>query len=520
MNLWLFLALGLIAGGALTYLYFRTVGNKHLKQLEQQNEKRMANAEKKVAEIEHKARLAETKLKEKELEAKNKALEIMDEAKKEEQAMRRQLEKHEQRLMGKEDAVEKKSAELDQLKVQYKEKEDQIKVQEEKVESLYKEQEEKLAQITNLSQEEARQMLLDNLERDYKDDLVSHYKKIAEEIKEESTKEAKDILVRAIQKYASDVTSESTQTIVQLPSDDIKGRIIGKEGRNINAFEHLTGVDVIVDDSPGAITVSGFDLVRRYVAKRAMEKLIEDGRIHPARIESVVEETKEQVGEMMKEFGEKAIYEMGLTGIHPDLIKITGRLRFRTSFGQNVLKHSMEVGFIAEQIAHMVGADAYICKAAGFFHDIGKAVDHDIEGSHAMLSGEILRKYNVGEAISHAAEAHHEEVPLQTLEAFIVQAADAVSAARPGARKETVETYIKRLAGLEAIGTSFEGVKKAYAIQAGREVRVFVKPDEIDDLAAIKLSHEVARKIEAEMSYPGTIKVNVIRETRAVDMAK
>jgi ribonuclease Y len=340
------------------------------------------------------------------------------------------------------------------------------------------------------------------------------------DIREDANKEAKNIIAQAIQKLASDTTSEATQTLVELPNDDIKGRIIGREGRNINAFEHLTGVDVIVDDTPGAIIISGFDLVRRYIAKRSLEKLVADGRIQPARIESVVEETKLEVGQMMKEFGEKAVYEMGITGLHPDLIKIVGRLRFRTSYGQNVLKHSMEVGFIAAAIAAELGADVHTAKLAGFLHDIGKAVDHEIEGSHALISRDILKKYGLPKEIIHAVEAHHEEVPFQSAEAMIVQAADAISASRPGARRETLATFLKRLQDLENLALSFEGIEKAYAIQAGREVRIFVKPEEVDDMGAIKLSHDIVKKIEQELTYPGTVKVQVIRELRAVDTAK
>ena len=520
MNTVIYALLGLIAGAAIVFLYFKLEANRHIRKIEEENEKKMVNAQKRLMELEQKGIIAETKLKEKILDAKNKALEIVEEAKKEEQNMRRQLEKQEERLISKEDNLEKKLTEMEKMKEDYSQKELNLKTEEEKIEALKKEQEEKLASITQLTKEEAREILLANIEKDYKGELVARYQKMNEELKEDAKKEAANVIASAIQKMASDVTSESTQTMVELPNDEIKGRVIGKEGRNINAFEHLTGVDVIVDDTPGAIMISGFDLVRRYVAKRALEKLVEDGRIHPARIEAVVEETKEQVHQMMKEFGEKATFEMGITGLHPDLIKIIGRLRFRTSFGQNVMKHSMEVGFLAGQIAASIGADIQSAKTAGFLHDIGKAVDHDIEGSHALIGGDILRKYGLPEAIVHAVEAHHEEVPVNTAEALIVQAADAISAARPGARSETVETYLRRLKELERVGTSFEGVEKAYAIQAGREVRVFVKPTEIDDLAAIKLSHEIARKIEQELAYPGTIKVQVIRETRAVDLAK
>lgn len=511
---------GLAVGGGGTYLYYKIQGDLYIKKIEDANEKKIALAHKRLSEIEQKAIVAETKLKEKILDAKNRALEIVEEAKKEEQTMRRQLEKQEERLISKEDLLEKRTAEAEKIRRDYENRGVQLRVQEEKLEVIYKEQEEKLAKITQLTKEEARQMLLNNMEREYKDELVKHYKKMNEDVREDAKKEATNVLVQAIQKIASDVTSESTQTIVELPSDEIKGRVIGKEGRNINAFEHLTGVDVIVDDTPNAIMISGFDLVRRYVAKRALEKLVEDGRIHPARIESIVEETKEQVQQMMKEFGEKAAFEMGITGLHPDLIKIIGRLRFRTSYGQNVLKHSMEVGFLAAHIASSIGADPYTAKVAGFLHDIGKAVDHEIEGSHALIGAEILRKYGLPAAVIHAMEAHHEEVPAESAEAYVVMAADAISSSRPGARSETVETYVKRLKDLENLTTSFNGVEKAYAIQAGREVRVFVKPDKIDDLAAIKLSHEIARKIEKELAYPGTIKVQVIRETRAVEIAK
>ncbi len=520
MNTIIYTLIGVIVGAATIFIYFKTEGSKYLKKIEDSNERKIAQAQKRLIEIEHKASISETKLKERILDSKNKALEIIQEAKKEEQTMRRQLERQEERLISKEDLLEKKTSGIEKVKNEYEKRGEQLKIQEEKIEIIYKEQEEKLVSITKLTKEDARKMLLNNMEREYRDELVNYYKKMNNEVEENAKKESANILAQAIQKIASDVTSESTQTIVEIPNDDIKGRIIGKEGRNINAFEHLTGVDVIVDDTPNAIMISGFDLVRRYIAKRSLEKLVEDGRIHPARIETIVEETKEEVHQMMKEFGEKAAFEMGITGLHPDLIKIIGRLRFRTSYGQNILKHSMEVGFLAGHLASGIGADAYTAKVAGFLHDIGKAVDHEIEGSHALIGADILRKYGLPEAIIHAVEAHHEEIPRETAEDYIVMAADAISSARPGARSETVETYIKRLKDLENITKSFEGVEKAYAIQAGREVRVFVKPEKIDDMSAIKLSHDIARKIESELAYPGTIKVQVIRETRSMDIAK
>jgi ribonucrease Y len=516
----IYIIIGLAIGGAGTYTYLNWGDKKRLRKFEEENRKKMEAADKRLSEIELKAGTAETKLKEKILDAKNKAIDIIEEAKKEEREMRRQMEKQEERLIAKEDNLDKKATEIEKLKEGYLKKQEELRIDEEKIEAIYQKQEEKLSEITKLSKEDAQKMLLENVERDYKDEIVKRYKNMVSGVKENANKEAKNILVQIIQKIAADVTSESTQTLVELPNDEIKGRIIGREGRNINAFEHLTGVDVIVDDTPNAIMISGFDLVRRYVAKRSLEKLVEDGRIQPARIESVVEETKQEIHQMMKEFGEKAAYEMGITGLHPDLIKIIGRLRFRTSYGQNVLKHSMEVGFIAAHIATEVGANVQVAKTAAFLHDIGKAVDHEIEGSHALISAEILKKYGLSKEIIHAVEAHHEEVPMQTAEAMIVQAADAISASRPGARRETLTTYLKRLQDLEEIATSFKGVEKAYAIQAGREVRIFVKPQEIDDLGAIKLSHEVARKIETELAYPGTIKVQVIRELRAMDTAK
>ena len=512
--------IGLAIGAGGVYAFFNAQGASRLKKIQEESEREIAKIQKHQKELEHKSLEIETKIKEKILDAKNKALEIMDEAKKEETERRKGLEKLEQRLISKEDIIDKKIADSERIKDEYAKKIEKLKVEEEKVEALYVKQEEVLTTLTGLSKEDAKNLLLSNVERDYKDDIVKHYHKIENDVKEEAGKKAKDVIVQAIQKMASSVTSESTQTLVALASDDIKGRVIGREGRNINAFEHLTGVDVIVDDTPGAIVISGFDLVRRYVAKRSLEKLIEDGRIHPARIETIVEETKNEVGQMMVESGEKAVQEMGIVGLHPDLVKIVGRLRFRTSYGQNVLKHSMEVGYIAAAMAAELGLNITVAKTAGFLHDIGKAVDHEVEGSHALISRDILKKYGISKDVIHAVESHHEEVPFASPEAMIVQAADAISAARPGARRESLATYLKRLQELEDLALSFKGVEKAYAIQAGREVRVMVKPNEIDDLGAIQMAHEMARRIEKEMAYPGTVKVNVLRETRAIDVAR
>ncbi len=516
----LYLIIGLAVGSSGIYAYFHMEGGKRLKKIQAKNEKEIAKIEKHLKDIEYKSATAETKLREKILDAKNKAMDIIDNAKKDEIEGRKKLEKQEQRLISKEDVLEKRITENEKIKNNLTKESENLKVEEEKIEAVYTKQKDVLAKITKMTTDEARQILLNNVERDYKDELVKHYKKIESDIKEDSGKKARNIITQAIQKIASNVTSESTQTLVQLPGDDIKGRVIGREGRNINAFEHLTGVDVIVDDTPGAIVISGFDLVRRYVAKRSLEKLVEDGRIHPARIETIVQETKNEVNQMMVEFGEKAVQEMGIIGLHPDLVKIVGRLRFRTSYGQNVLKHSMEVGYLSAAMAAEIGLDIQIAKTAGFLHDIGKAVDHEIEGSHALIGRDILKKYGLPQSVIHAVEAHHEEIPFETPEAVIIQAADAISASRPGARRETLATYLKRLQELEDLANSFDGIDKAYAIQAGREVRIMVKPEEIDDMGAIKLSNEIARKIEKELAYPGTIKVNVLRETRATNIAK
>jgi len=512
--------IGLAVGAGGVYAFFNAQGASRLRKIQAESEKEIAKIQKHQKELEHKSMEIETKIKEKILDAKNKALEIMDEAKKEETERRKGLEKLEQRLISKEDSIDHKLAESEKVKEEYAKKIERLKAEEERVEALYQKQEEVLTKLTGLSKEDARNLLLSNVERDYKDDIVKHYHKIESYVKEEAGKKAKDMIVRAIQKMASEVTSESTQTLVELANDDINGRVIGREGRNINAFEHLTGVDVIVDDTPGAIVISGFDLVRRYVAKRALEKLIEDGRIHPARIETIVEETKNEVNQMMVESGEKAVQEMGVVGLHPDLVKIIGRLRFRTSYGQNVLKHSMEVGYIAASLAAELGLNIQVAKAGGFLHDIGKAVDHEVEGSHALIGRDILKKYGISKDIIHAVEAHHDEVPMTTHEAMIVQAADAISAARPGARRESLATYLKRLQELEDLALGFPGVEKAYAIQAGREVRVMVKSAEVDDLGAIQMAHEMARKIEKELTYPGTVKVNILRESRAIEIAR
>ncbi len=358
------------------------------------------------------------------------------------------------------------------------------------------------------------------MEEQYRDDLIQKLRKLESENKEEIDRKAREILTMSIQRYAGSHIADATTTIVSLPSDELKGKIIGKEGRNIKTIERLTGVDIIIDDTPETLVISGFDPVRRQIAKLALEKLIADGRIHPARIEEMVEKAKAEINEKIKEAGEAALFETGTGMADPKLVYLLGRLAFRTSFGQNVLLHSIEMTHVSGMLAAEIGADVMVAKKGALFHDIGKAVDHEVQGTHVEIGRKILQKFSMDERVIRAMESHHEEYPYSTLESRIVQAADAISAARPGARRDTVEIYLKRLEDLERIAGSFEGVEKSYAIQAGRELRIFVTPTKIDDLAAMQLARDIAKKVEAEMKYPGEIKVNVIRETRAIEYAR
>ena len=371
-----------------------------------------------------------------------------------------------------------------------------------------------------MSKDEAKQVLLQELDKKLTDEKAMKIKKIEAETKENASKIAKEMVGFAIQKCAADHTSETTVSVVALPNDDMKGRIIGREGRNIKALETLTGIDLIIDDTPEAVILSGFDPLRREVAKIALEKLIEDGRIHPAKIEEMVEKAKEEVEEIIKEEGERAALETGVNGLNPDLIKLIGKLKYRTSYGQNVLNHSIEVSNLARIMADELGLDTKLARRAGLLHDIGKALDHDMEGTHVEIGVDILKKYKENELVINAVQAHHGDVEPKTIEAVLIQAADAISASRPGARRETLETYIKRLEKLEEIADSFDGVEKSFAIQAGREIRLVVKPEKISDNAMVVMARDVAKKVESEMEYPGQIKVNVIRETRAIDYAK
>jgi ribonuclease Y len=454
------------------------------------------------------------------LEAKDESIRIRNEIDKEVVNRRRELDRVERRIEQKEEQLDKKNDAVDRRDRNLQRKERELAAQEDELKTFRARQEEELQRIALLTTEQAREILLTRVEDDMRDMLSRRIHELEQEAKAESDKRARKILATTIQRIASDYIAESTVSVVPLPSDDMKGRIIGREGRNIRALEQATGVDLIVDDTPEAVTLSGFDPVRREVARRALQKLIQDGRIHPARIEEVVNKTRLELEQVMREEGEKVAYEANVQGLHPDLIKLLGRMKFRTSYGQNVLAHSLEVSLIAGALAAELGADVNVAKTAALLHDIGKAVDHEVDGPHALIGADIARRLGRSARIVHAIAAHHGEEEPQTIEAFIVATADAISGARPGARREMVETYIKRLEALEAVANSFDGVEKSFAIQAGREVRILVSPDKIDDLAATKLARDIVKKIEENLEYPGQIKVTVIRETRAVDYAR
>lgn len=463
---------------------------------------------------------ANAKQKEIILEAKDQALKLIEKAKREEHEKRNRLDDMEQRLNSKEENLEKKFEKVEEVQKKLEAKAHDIQTLKREIDSVYEEQSEKLQKIAGLSKAEAKDLLFEKVEKEIHNDLVSHIEKITQDAKNEAEKKANEIIAEAMQKYAGETVAESTVTTVNLPSDDMKGRVIGREGRNINTFERITGVDVIVDDTPSTVIISGFDMVRRYVAKIALEKLIEDGRIHPTRIEETVEKAKEEVNKMIKEFGEKVVYDMGITGLHPDLIKLIGRLRFRTSHGQNVLKHSVEVANISAALAEQLGGDPTEAKKAGLLHDIGKSVDHEISGKHEIIGHDIGKKYGLNELICSAIKTHHGIEPPQSIEAICVYTANMISRTRPGAKRDGLETYIKRLEKIEDIAKSFESVESAFAIQAGREVRIIVDPNKIDDLEAYKLASDIALKIEKDMEYPGQIKINVVRERRILEYAK
>lgn len=476
----------------------------------------------KGAESKAKKTIDEAKLEAKEvvIKAKEDATKIIDEAKKEEKTRREELQAIEKRLATKEENTEKRISEIDKRREEVEKDKKEIEENKNFLRDLREKQEKNLEKIAKLPKEKALEKLLEMVEKDYEKDITDHIRKVKEAAKEDAEKSAREIVATAIQRVASERTSETTVTSVNIPSDEMKGRIIGREGRNIQAIEKLTGCDIVVDDTPETIVISGFDPVRRQVAKLALERLIQDGRIHPAKIEEAVEKAQADIDKIVKEAGEKAVYETGVAGISTELVKVLGRLKFRVSFAQNVLDHSVETANLAAVIAAEMGADVVVAKKAGLLHDIGKAIDQEMDGPHAVISKDICKKYGIDERVQHAVEAHHEDVPPKTVEAIIVLASDAISASRPGARRDSVENYIKRLQEIESIANNFDGVEKSFAIQAGREVRVMVLPESVNDLGAEKLAKEIARKIESDLKFPGQIKVNVIRETRAVEYAK
>ena len=502
--------LALIVGIALGFICRRIIA-----------EGKIGGAEEKAKQIiEEGKKTAETKKKEALLEAKDEIHKSRTEFEKEIKDRRAEMNRQERRVQQKEESLDKKSDALEKKDEQLNKKLKEVDVLKEETLKVKNAQLEILERISGLSVEEAKSYLLKNIESEVRHEAAIMIKDIESQAKEEADKKARSIISTAIQKCAADHVAESTVSVVALPNDEMKGRIIGREGRNIRALENATGIDLIIDDTPEAVVLSGFDPVRREVARMALEKLIVDGRIHPARIEETVEKSRKEIDAIIKQEGEQATFDTGVHGLHPELIKLLGRMKYRTSYGQNVLKHSTEVANLAGIMAGELGVDVKTAKRAGLLHDIGKSVDHEIEGSHVDIGVDIVKKYNESQEVIHAIQAHHGDVEATTVIACIVQACDAISAARPGARRENLETYIKRLEKLEEIADSFNGVEKSFAIQAGREIRIMVKPEAVKDEETVLLARDIVKKIESELEYPGQIKVNVIRETRSVDYAK
>ena len=484
-------------------------------------EKKIGSAEGKAREIIDEAiKSAEAKKKEALLEAKEENLKAKNELAKEIKERRAEVQRYEKRVLNKEEAIERKSESLEKKENGLKNKEEKLAEAQTKVDELSEKRVQELERISGLTSEQAKEYLLKTVEEEVKIETAKLVKELESQAKEEADKKAKEIVVNAIQKCATDHVSETTISVVSLPNDEMKGRIIGREGRNIRTLESLTGVDLIIDDTPEAVVLSGFDPIRREIARIALEKLIVDGRIQPTRIEEMVNKARKEVETMIREEGEAATLEVGVHGIHPELVKLLGKMKFRTSYGQNALKHSIEVAHLSGLLAAEMGLDVRIAKRAGLLHDIGKAVDHEMEGTHIQLGVDLCRKYKESAVVINAVEAHHGDVEPENLIACIVQAADAISAARPGARRETLETYTNRLKQLEDITNSFDGVDKSFAIQAGREIRVMVIPEKVTDADMVLMARDISKQIEAELEYPGQIKVNVVRESRAIDYAK
>ena len=497
---------------------FTFVGVYIRKKIAESKMKSAENEAKRIIELANKE--AENRKKEEIYKAQEEIMASRKELDQEIRERRGEVQRQENRLIQKEENLENKINTLERKEKELILKTEANENKSKELEELKNKEMEELERISRLSQEEAKKMILSEMEKQITIEKANLLKEMEQKTKETAEKSAKEIIGYAIQKCAADHTSETTVSIVSLPNDDMKGRIIGREGRNIKTLETLTGIDLIIDDTPEAVVISGFDPLRREIAKMALEKLINDGRIHPAKIEEMVEKSREELEQTIKEEGERAAMEAGVVGLHPDIIKLLGKLKYRTSYGQNVLNHSVEVSNLARIMAEELGLDPKIARRAGLLHDIGKALDHDMEGTHVEIGVDILKKYKENETVINAVEAHHGDVEPLSLEAVLVQAADAISASRPGARRETLEAYIKRLQQLEEIADSFEGVDKSFAIQAGREIRIIVKPEKITDSEMTIMARDVAKKVEGEMDYPGQIKVNVIRETRVVDYAK
>ena len=496
--------------------HFVTVSN-----LKKNAESKIGSAETKAREIiDDAVKTAEAKKKESLLEIKEESIRTKNELEKETKERRAELQRYEKRVLSKEEALDKRSDAMEKREAGFTAKEEQLKAREAKVDELSRQRVQELERISGLTSEQAKEYLLKTVEEDVKHDTAKMIKEMEAQAKEEADKKAKEYVVTAIQRCAADHVAETTISVVQLPSDEMKGRIIGREGRNIRTLETLTGVELIIDDTPEAVVLSGFDPIRREVARIALEKLIVDGRIHPARIEEMVEKAQKEVEAVIREEGEAAALEVGVHGIHPELIRLLGRMKFRTSYGQNALKHSIEVAQLSGLLAGEIGLDVRLAKRAGLLHDIGKSIDHDVEGSHIQIGVELCRKYKESPTVINAVEAHHGDVEPESLIACIVQAADTISAARPGARRETIETYTNRLKQLEDISNQFKGVDKSFAIQAGREIRIMVVPEQVSDADMVLLARDISKQIEYELEYPGQIKVNVIRESRVTDYAK
>ena len=500
------LGIGLLVG----YILRKSIGEKTVGNAEMRAKNLILEAEDR----------AETLRKEMVLAAKEEAHEQRSNLEKEIRERRNEISKSERRLVQKEEAIDKKLENIEKKEESISNKDRSITKKQQEMEKLVKKQLEELEKISGYTVEQAREIILEKVEREARGDAAALYKEIESKAKEEADKKAKEIITGAIQRCAADHVAESTVSVVPLPNDEMKGRIIGREGRNIRAIETLTGIDLIIDDTPEAVILSGFDPVRREIARLSLEKLIVDGRIHPGRIEEMVEKSEKEVNAIIKDAGEQATYEVGIHNLHPELVKLLGRLKYRTSYGQNVLKHSIEVSHLAGLMAGELGLDVTLAKRAGLLHDIGKALDHEKEGTHVDIGIEVLKKYKEHENVINGMAAHHGDYEPKSVEAVLIAAADALSAARPGARRETLESYVKRLQKLEEIANTTKGVDKSYAIQAGREIRIIAKPDEVSDDGIALLARDISKKIESELEYPGQIKVNVVRETRAIDYAK